>query len=183
VAGEVVGIDATPAMIAVARREAAGRANVRFAVGDVTALEFPDGAFDGAVTRFSLHHIPVPGRVVAELARVVRPGGSVVVADHVLDDDADAAAWATEVERLRDPSHWAALPLRRLRALGERAGLALEEERLVPLALGYEDWLARGGGPCALVERALAERPGGAECLRVADGVLHLRLWLGRWRR
>jgi SAM-dependent methyltransferase len=180
---EVVGIDATPAMIALARREAAGLHNVRFAVGDATALELPDAGFDGAVTRFSLHHIPVPSRVVAELARVVRPGGRVVIADHMVDADADAAAWATEVERLRDPSHWAALPRHRLRGLGERAGLTLEEERIVPLALDYADWLARGGGPPELVEAALRERPGGAECLRVDDGVLHLRMWLGRFRR
>jgi SAM-dependent methyltransferase len=179
----VVGVDATPAMLEVARREAGGVANAEFVLGDATALEFGDAEFDGAITRFSLHHIPVPSRVVAELARVVRPGGKVVLADHLVDDDAAAAGWATEVERLRDPSHWAALPLPRLRALGERAGLTLEEERIVPLALDYEDWLARGGGPRALVEAALAERPGGAECLRVADGVLRLRLWLARWRR
>jgi len=183
VAGAVVGVDATPAMVELARREAAGLANVEFALGDAGALAFEDAEFDGAVTRFSLHHIPVPSRVVAELARVVRPGGKVVIADHMVDDDAGAAAWETEVERLRDPSHWAALPLHRLRALGERAGLTLEEERIVPLALDFDDWLTRGGGPRELVEAALAERPGGAECLRVADGVLHLRMWLARWRR
>jgi SAM-dependent methyltransferase len=182
-AGHVVGVDATPAMVELARREAAGLGNVEFMVGDAAALALPDAGFDGAVTRFSLHHIPVPGRVVAELARVVRPGGKVVIADHLADADAGAAAWETEVERLRDPSHWAALPLERLRALGERAGLTLEAERIVPLALDYEDWLARGGGPRELVAAALAERPGGAECLRVQDGVLHLRMWLGRWRR
>jgi SAM-dependent methyltransferase len=180
---EVVGVDATPAMIALARREAAGLDNVGFAVGDATALELPDASFDGAVTRFSLHHIPVPSRVVAELARVVRRGGHVVIADHLVDADADAAAWATEVERLRDPSHWAALPRHRLRALGERAGLTLEEERIVPLTLDYADWLTRGGGHRELVEAALAERPGGAPSLRVQHGVLHLRLWLARWRR
>lgn len=181
--GAVVGVDATPAMVELARREAAGLANVAFALGDAAALEYGDGEFDGAVTRFSLHHIPVPSRVVAELARVVRPGGTVVIADHMVDDDLDSAAWETEVERLRDPSHWAALPLRRLRALGERAGLTLEKERIVPLALDYEDWLTRGGGPRSLVDAALAQRPGGAECLRVAEGVLHLRLWMARWVR
>ena len=181
--GSVLGVDATPAMVELARREAAGLPNLAFALGDAGALELGDGEFDGAVTRFSLHHIPVPSRVVAELARVVRPGGKVVLADHMVDDDTDAAAWETEVERLRDPSHWAALPLRRLRALGEQAGLTLEEERIVPLALDYDDWLTRGGGPRELVEAALAERPGGGECLRVAGGVLHLRLWLARWRR
>lgn len=180
VAGSVVGVDATPAMIEVARREAP---DLDFRVGDATALELADGELDGAVTRFSLHHIPVPSRVVAELARVVRPGGKVVIADHLVDDDADAAAWETEVERLRDPSHWAALSLGRLRSLGERAGLTLEEERIVPLALDFEDWLARGGGPRELVVAALGERPGGAECLSVRDGILHLRMWLARWRR
>jgi SAM-dependent methyltransferase len=88
--GEVLGVDMTPAMVDVARREAAaeGIGNTVFSVGDATALEFADAAFDGAVTRFSLHHIPVPGRVVRELARVVRPGGAVVLADHVTSADA-----------------------------------------------------------------------------------------------
>lgn len=65
-------------MIEKAREEAAleGIGNAEFSVGDATALEFEDASFDGAVTRFSLHHIPVPGRVVAEMARVVGPGGS-----------------------------------------------------------------------------------------------------------
>src|SRR5436853_3907622 len=81
--GQVHGVDMTPAMVDVARREAAaeGIANAVFSVGDATALDFADGAFDGAVTRFSLHHIPVPARVVEELARVVRRGGTVGLAD------------------------------------------------------------------------------------------------------
>ena len=186
----VLGVDATPAMIELARREAAGLPNVEFAVGDATALGLPDGAVDGAVARFAIHHVPVPLRLVEEIARVVRPGGRVVLADHVADDDPAAAAWSQEIERLRDPSHWASLPALRLRALGEHAGLRLEEERLVPIELDFEDWLARGSGgrPArALIERALAERPPVAECfaVRERDGrrVLGLRLWTARWAR
>jgi SAM-dependent methyltransferase len=180
VTGVVVGVDATPAMLDVARREAAGLGNVAFVAADATATGLPAASFDGAIARFAVHHIPVPGRLVAEMARLVRPGGAVVIADQMVDDDVDAAAYATQAERLRDPSHWAALPQRRLRALG--AGMTLDEERIVPLELDYADWLARGSGDPALVERALAERPGGVECFRVADGVLHLRMWMGRWR-
>src|SRR6478735_1318334 len=108
--GEVHGVDMTPAMVDVARREAAAErlSNAVFSVGDATALDFADATFDGAVTRFSLHHIPLPGRVVAEMARVVRPGGAVIVADHVTSADAGEAAWHQEIERLRDPSHWRA---------------------------------------------------------------------------
>ncbi len=189
---EVHGVDMTPAMIAVARREAAaaGHDNLTFSLGDATALELPSADFDGAIARFAIHHVPVPGRLFAELARVVRPGGRIVMADHVADDDADAAAWSQEIERLRDPSHWACLPLSRLRELGSSAGLELEHEEVVPLRLDFADWVERGsGGPeaRALIEDQLARRPERTGCFAVIedDGrrVLELRLWLSRWRR
>jgi len=189
--GRVEGVDVTPAMVALAGREAAreGLANAVFSVGDATALRFGPGHFDGAVTRFSLHHIPMPGRVVAELARVVRPGGAVVLADHVTAEDAAVAAWHQEIERLRDPSHWACLTPARLRALGEQAGLVLEREELAPLMIDYEEWIGRGSGGEAsrgLIERALAERSPGPEVCRLAaarDGLrLELRYWLSVWR-
>lgn len=77
---------------------------------------------------------------------MVRPGGTVVLADHVADADADAAAWSQAIERLRDPSHWACLPLAQLRVLGERLGLELEQEQASALELDFEDWLQRGSG-------------------------------------
>ncbi|MGH2908924.1 MAG: class I SAM-dependent methyltransferase, partial [Solirubrobacteraceae bacterium] len=91
----VHGVDLTPAMVelACASAAAAGIANATFAVADATATGLPRGSFDGAITRFSLHHIPAPDRVLQELARVVRPGGAIVVADHLADEDADAQAW------------------------------------------------------------------------------------------
>jgi SAM-dependent methyltransferase len=184
--GEVVGVDVTPAMVELARAEAAGIANVSFAAGDVTRLDLPDASFDGAVTRFSLHHVPRPGRVVDELARVVRPGGAVVVADHLTAEDGEVAAWHQELERLRDPSHWACLPAVRVRALGERAGLELEREEQWPYALDFEEWLGRGsGGPAnrELVLEALAERDDAPEVFHVVDGQLHLRYAVFVWRR
>lgn len=189
--GEVHGVDMTPAMVELARREAGreGAANAVFSVGDVTALPFEPASFDGAVTRFSLHHIPAPGRVVAELARVVRPGGAVVLADHVTSEDADVAAWHQEIERLRDPSHWACLTPERLRALGEAAGLVLEREQLVPLSIDFEEWIARGSGgepSRALIARAVAGRVPAPDIFRVvaADGRRRVQLvyWLSLWR-
>lgn len=185
---EARGIDLTEAMVDVARRESAraGLANATFAVGDATATGAAAASFDGAVTRFSVHHLPLPIRLVEELARVVRPGGAVVVADHVADEEAGAAAWSQEIERLRDPSHWACLTAAGLRALGARTGLTLEDERLAAIELDFDDWLRRGTADAAthaLVQRALDERPEGTECFRVDGGVLRLRLWMGRWRR
>jgi SAM-dependent methyltransferase len=190
--GSVHGVDLTPAMVekAAAEAAAAGVGNIEFSLGDATALDLEDASFDGAVNRFSLHHIPAPGRVLEEMARVVRPGGWIVVADHLTDADGDAAAWHEEIERLRDPSHWACLTRERLLAAGEAAGLALDEEQVVPLDLDFGEWLGRGsGGPdaAALIERLLAEPPPSAESFRVAGEAGERRLLLRnsvtRWRR
>ncbi len=189
---EVHGVDLTPAMIEVARREAAaaGLENATFSVGDATALQVPDASFDGAIARFTIHHVPAPARLFRELARVVRPGGRIIIADHLADDDADAAAWSQEVERLRDHSHWACLPLSRLRGLGLTAGLELEHDEVVPLTLDFEDWMRRGsGGPEArgLIEHQLGERPETARCFAVIERegrrLLELRMWLSGWLR
>jgi SAM-dependent methyltransferase len=190
--GSVHGVDLTPAMIERAREEAAaaGLENTDFSIGDATALEFEDGSFDGAVTRFSFHHIPAPQRALEEMARLVRPGGHVVVADHARDPDPDVAAWMEEIERLRDPSHWACLTPGRLRAIAEAAGLELDEERLIPFELDFEDWRDRSsGGPGAapLIDRLLAEAPPGAEAFRVIGEGAQRRLALinmvFRWGR
>jgi SAM-dependent methyltransferase len=190
--GSVSGVDLTPAMVEEAERRAReeGIDNVSFAPGDATALDLPDASFDGAITRLSLHHIPAPGRVVAEMARLVRPGGWVVVSDLLADQDGEAAAWREEIERLRDPSHWACQTPERLRRMGAAAGLVVEHEEQVPVDIDFDDWLARGSGGHAaagLVTRLLEEQPPSAESFRVVkseDGRrLHQLYWIVRWRR
>ena len=83
------------------------------------------------------------------------------MADHVTSDDGGVAAWHQEIERLRDPSHWACLTQARLRSLGQAAGLVLEREQEVPFSIDFEEWIARGSGGGAargLIEAAVAER-------------------------
>lgn len=81
---DLVGVELSPAMLERAQRRAAelGRdADLR--VGDVTALEFPDAGFDSAVCTFSLCTIPNHAEAIAEVRRVLRPGGQFVFAEHV----------------------------------------------------------------------------------------------------
>lgn len=187
----VEGFDLTPTMVAKARSDAAagGVENVGFELGDATALDVPDDTFDGAITRFSLHHIPAPVRVLEEMRRVVRPGGLVAVADHVTDEAGEAAAWHEQIERLRDPSHWACLTPARIAALGERAGLEPDLDRVVPFEIDFDEWIGRGsGGPAnaELIERLLGEAPATVASFVVrgeGDGrVIALRNSLHRWR-
>lgn len=80
----VTGIDLAPGMLAQAQRRAAalGRpADLR--VGDVQALDFADGAFDAAVVTFVFCSVPNPVQGLRELGRVVRPGGQILLLEHV----------------------------------------------------------------------------------------------------
>ncbi|MGF1429835.1 class I SAM-dependent methyltransferase [Kitasatospora sp. LaBMicrA B282] len=73
---EVVAVDAEPSMVALAAAHAPG-AEVRQAV--LPELPFPDGAFDAAVANFVVNHVEDPWAALAELRRVVRPGGRLAV--------------------------------------------------------------------------------------------------------
>ncbi len=70
------GIDPFEGQLAFARNRPALRA-ARFSLGDAAALPFPEDAFDAAVMALVIFFVPDAGRGVAEMARVVGPGGSV----------------------------------------------------------------------------------------------------------
>ena len=82
--GEVVGVDFSERMLELARAKADARASlggaaVRFETGNALALAYPDGAFDAATVGFGARNFSDLGRGLSEMARVVRPGGRVVV--------------------------------------------------------------------------------------------------------
>lgn len=72
----VDGVDPSAAQLAFARTRPAGRI-ARFQHGDAMALPFPDRSFDAAVMTLVIFFVPEPARGVAEMARVVRPGGTI----------------------------------------------------------------------------------------------------------
>src|SRR6266849_1517324 len=74
--GEVVGIDFVPEMIELARRKSS---DIRFEVADVTALPFEDSSFDIASIAFGIRNVGDPRKGIREMARVLRPGGRVIV--------------------------------------------------------------------------------------------------------
>jgi SAM-dependent methyltransferase len=79
--------------------------NITFTRGDALALPFLDASFDVVVSRFALHHFEEPDRLLAEMRRVTRPGGQLMVADLVADEDRAIADEQNRIEQLRDPSH------------------------------------------------------------------------------
>ena len=80
--GEVVGVDASESMLRVARSNAgAARSRVRFTVGDACSLDERDDSFDAARSERTLQWLADPAAAVAEMVRVVRPGGRVSLID------------------------------------------------------------------------------------------------------
>jgi ubiquinone/menaquinone biosynthesis C-methylase UbiE len=77
----VIGIDASPAMLDQARRNLAGLDNVELRVGDGLRLPLDDGTLDAIFANMYLHHIVEPPAAIAEMVRVLKPGGRLVITD------------------------------------------------------------------------------------------------------
>jgi SAM-dependent methyltransferase len=75
----LTGVDYSPVFLAAARAKP-GAAAVKFEQGDAAALPMGDASFDRALSLLVLHFVPEAGRAVAEMRRVVRPGGTVAAA-------------------------------------------------------------------------------------------------------
>jgi ubiquinone/menaquinone biosynthesis C-methylase UbiE len=157
----VVGVDVEPELLARARERAPQ--NATFEEADATALPFPDGAFDLAGTLRTLHHVHRPELAVAELARVTRLGGHILVVDQLAPLDPLEALAVDRFERARDPDHQRLLSDQDLRHLFEANRLVLlREQRRTERrdVAAYLDHAACEGEERA---RALALAPHGGE--------------------
>ncbi len=85
---EITGIDISEPMLGRARQRLLElrRSDVRLRLMDARRLAFPDGAFDRVFAPYVISVVPDPDRVLAEMARVCRPGGMVVVVNHFLSE-------------------------------------------------------------------------------------------------
>jgi ubiquinone/menaquinone biosynthesis C-methylase UbiE len=140
------GIDLSPEMLAHARRRAeAGGRKVDLKVGDAHRLEFPDASFDTVVCTFSLCAIPDVRVAVAEMWRVLRPGGLLLLADHVVSTSAPVRALQWLLERVTIPigqENFRRRPIVQVRD----QGFAIEQQERFKLGI---------------VERVAARKPGG----------------------
>jgi len=162
-ARDVIGVDLTAAMLAIGeeRTKKRGVPNVSFRIGDVQNLPFEKEEFDVVVTRLALHHMQNPAKVVREMARVCRLGGTVLVEDIYGSEHSERAAYQDRWEKLRDPSHVRTLPISELLHLFREAGLETDSlSTFEDLCPELERWLATTRvppGDAAEVRRLLEE--------------------------
>lgn len=155
---QVVGVDLTPEMLAVARRMASerGLANIDFQEANVERLPFPDASFDKITCRTAAHHYPDLPRAVGEMARVLRPGGRLVVSDTISPPDSTGDRFINALETLRDPSHVRDWSLDEWRSALDESGLKLEAAEELRLELDFASWVRRSNTPEELQQVLMA---------------------------
>jgi ubiquinone/menaquinone biosynthesis C-methylase UbiE len=158
---EVVGVDLVPELLELARGHAGEFPNVSFVQGDATHLALESGSFDVAGSLRTLHHVARPELAVAELVRVTRPGGGVLVIDQIAPVDPLAATELNRFERARDASHTRALADVDLRGLFEANGLVIRRTQFESEPRDLESYLDLAGCEGEAREQARALVPPG----------------------
>ena len=157
---------------------AAGFATVAFRAMGAETLDLPDGGFDVALCQFGLMYVPDPGRALAEMRRVLRPGGRVGIAvwstpdkvlHHLITQRIEAALPPFPLdERLPSPTELSAPGL--IERLVEAAGfdhvVATRQTHGVPIDDPAAEWTARITPPSSLAARVAALDPADLEQLR-----------------
>jgi len=141
----VVASDLTPDMLAAARRfvEGQGSSNVRFEQADAEDLPFGDASFDVVTCRVAAHHFADIGTFALETARVLRPGGRLLLSDTVAPEDAELDAYINAIEKLRDPTHVRDYTLSEWRDVLSAVGLHVALAEPFPKTIHFDDWCVR----------------------------------------
>ncbi len=158
----VVALDFTSGMVREARglRDQRVVTNVTFCLGDAETLPFRDAVFDLVVCRYASHHFPNLPHAIAEMVRVTRRGGRVVIDDTCAPEDPALDDLMNRWEVRRDGSHVRNIPPSRLRGLFESAGLTVGAVEKTAIPQHFADWARRGGMTPAATAALRAEFAG-----------------------
>lgn len=140
----VVASDLSPAMVQTATTEYCGLEGVAV---DAERLPFPADQFDAVSCRFAAHHFPDPEAFLAEVERVLEPGGVFAFEDLCVPADPDLAAYVNRIERLRDSSHVETYSRAQWLDWLEATGLTVDTVYETSRELEVDAWLDRMAVP------------------------------------
>jgi ubiquinone/menaquinone biosynthesis C-methylase UbiE len=160
---EVVAVERDEALAERARADAPP--NVEVVVADGEHLPYERATFDVAGTLRTLHHTPRPELLVAELARVTRPGGTILVVDQLAPADPLVGLELTRFEHARDPTTTRVLADADLRGLFDSNSLKLLREEVVVESRDLEAYLDLAGCEGDEREHARSLAPSGYEAV------------------
>ena len=142
----VTGLELSPAMLSIARRRARNLGlDVHLCEGDAQALPFAAASFDTVLCTLSLCNVPDPATAIAEMARVMRPGGRMLLLDHVVSRWRPVRALQRLAEAVTVPAAEEHLT-RRPAAMLPAAGLRIVESHRRKLGIAERVHARRGPG-------------------------------------
>jgi ubiquinone/menaquinone biosynthesis C-methylase UbiE len=152
-AGFALALDLTPGMLQVGLRRHPG---IEAVACEGARLPLRDRCIDLACSAQALHHMRKPVPVVAEMRRVARDSGRVLIVDQLAPERYEEARALYELEVLRDPSHAASRPASAYRTIVLAAGLAILDERIVLEQTRFSKWMWPGEFPEERIEAVRA---------------------------
>lgn len=154
---QVIATDITPKMLASAKAFIAGQGvkNIILKPADAEDLPFDAKQFELVTCRIAPHHFPDCSRFVQESRRVLKPGGLLLIQDHVLSEDEQAARYVDTFEKLRDPSHNRAYSKSEWVSIFQEAGLKVEHTEQIIKRHEFFQWAERQGCTPETIERLI----------------------------
>ena len=148
--------DITQEMLHMVEGEAAkrGLANIRTAYAKAEALPFEDESFDLVTCRIAPHHFDSIPEFLAEVRRVLKPGGLFALVDNVVPPGS-VGDYVNAFERLRDPSHLRAWTMDEWRDALRVAGLRTTHEEQIYKTMEFKSWAARYDATMQALLRAM----------------------------
>ncbi len=145
-ASSVIGVDISPGMLEQAEylrlshpTDTSGR--VSFRLARLQRLPFRDERFDAVSCRLVLNHFKAPAQVIQEFVRVLKPGGTLVIAELLSVDDPVKRATQNAIEERRNPSHVAARSAEQYDKLITSAGLEITRTSTIRIEREIHEWL------------------------------------------
>lgn len=141
----VIATDLTKPMLEAARRYMASQSlsNVYFVQADAESIPFLDDTFDVVTCRIAAHHFPNPSLFVEDSARVLKPGGRLLIVDNLSPDDRPSADFMNTFERMRDESHIRCLSLDEWILLLNKHDIHVIKHQVRKKTLNFVEWASR----------------------------------------
>lgn len=152
-AAEVLALDITRPMLEVAQKESEARQlhNIRFLEADAQAIPCENASFDVVTCRQAAHHFSNVQQGISEWARVLKPGGKLLLVDSVSPEEQDIDTFLNEIEVLRDPSHGRNHRVSEWQAFLNAAGFVVDSVRQWGIYLDIPSWTQRMRTPPASI--------------------------------